>query len=292
MKKTAITIVVIAALIVVGFLLINSNGQPEGDLELTADQRAHIEEKRNLIRVDQPEPLAEVSSPLTISGEARGYWFFEASFSVRIVDANGNELGVHYAEATSDWMTEDFVSFTSELNFDDSRTDTGTLILERANPSGLAENADELRIPVRFGEAVADTEPEMQTVNLYYYNPQADTDDQGNIMCSEAGLVAVEREIPLTQTPLQDTVRLLLEGRVTAAEAAEGVTTEFPLDGLELEGVSRDGDAVTLGFSDPENMTSGGSCRAGILWLQISETALQFDGIEEVDFQPAELFQP
>jgi hypothetical protein len=49
---------------------------------------------------------------------------------------------------------------------------------------------------------------------------------------------------------------------------------------------------LTLEFNDPENKTSGGSCRSGILWAQIKKTAEQFDDVEEVRFQPEELFQP
>ncbi|MGM0653357.1 MAG: flagellar basal-body MS-ring/collar protein FliF, partial [Bacillota bacterium] len=103
---------------------------------------------------------------------------------VSIVDADGNELGAHYATAEGDWMTEDFVPFSSELSFETPTTETGELILERANPSGLEENADEVRIPVQFD---LDDSAEERTVQIYHYNAEKDTDDQGNIMCSDAG---------------------------------------------------------------------------------------------------------
>src|SRR3989338_2065297 len=53
----------------------------------------------NLIRLASPTPNQSVKSPLSVSGEARGYWFFEASFPVRIFDGNGTELGVIPAQA-------------------------------------------------------------------------------------------------------------------------------------------------------------------------------------------------
>ncbi len=133
---------------------------------------------------------------------------------------------------------------------------------------------------------------EVRDVVLYYYNPARDTDAEGNILCSRAGLVSVQREIPVTITPIQDTVRLLLEGELTPAERAQGITTEYPLEGFTLVGANIDGGTLALEFDDPDNMTSGGSCRAGILWFQIEQTALQFDEVESVRFIPEDLFQP
>ena len=109
-------------------------------------------EKQDLVRVDEPRPNTTVSSPLIIRGEARGDWFFEASFPIRLVDENGKELGRSVATAKGEWMTEDFVPFESELNFDAKSASGGMLILEKDNPSGLPENADELSVPVRFGD--------------------------------------------------------------------------------------------------------------------------------------------
>jgi len=47
-------------------------------------------------------------------------------------------------------MTEDFVNFTAELDFAIPDTPRGTLVLEKDNPSGLAENDDSLYIPIKF----------------------------------------------------------------------------------------------------------------------------------------------
>jgi len=245
---------------------------------------------RDLIRVDSPRADEVISSPLTISGAARGMWYFEATFSVRLLDANGNEIPIQpgYIMTENEWMTEDFVSFNTTHTFSLSATDTGTLVFERANPSGLPENADEYRIPVRFDtEAVP-----LRTIQLYYYDSSRDQDENGNIMCSEAGLVPVERSIPMTQTPVQDAVQLLLRGGIKSQERSQGITTEYPLEGLEIMGASRENEVLTLHFNDPDGTTVGGSCRTNILWLQIRETARQFDGVDEVQFQPETLFQP
>ena len=134
--------------------------------------------------------------------------------------------------------------------------------------------------------------PGTRSVSLYYYDSDRDKDPAGNILCSAQGLVAVSRNIPISQTPIQDTVRLLLRGELTAAERAQGITTEYPLAGLTLTAASvRDG-VLTLTFDDPQMKTSGGSCRVGILWAQIEKTALQFDGVTAVRFAPDSMFQP
>lgn len=91
-----------------------------------------------------------MQSPLVVTGEARGTWFFEGSFPVALLDAHGNTLLQTYAQAQGEWMTEDFVPFRSELTFAAPPTATGTLLLEKDNPSGLPEHDDEFRIPVRF----------------------------------------------------------------------------------------------------------------------------------------------
>lgn len=107
-------------------------------------------EKINLIKIDSPRPNAIVTSPLEITGEARGTWYFEASFPVKLFDGNGEQLAAVPAQAQNDWMTEEFVPFKATLEFAAPTTATGTLVLEKDNPSSLPENADSLIVPVRF----------------------------------------------------------------------------------------------------------------------------------------------
>src|SRR3989344_2533369 len=218
----------------------------------------------DLIVLESPFAFEEVSSPLVVKGKARGNWFFEASFPVRLFDDNGKELAVVPAQAKTDWMVTDFVEFEAELNFATPATRKGYLVFETDNPSDLPE----------------------------YANPDNDKDSSGNIMCSRQGLVSVERQISYTAIPIQDAIRLLLQGNLTASELASGITTEFPLQGVELIGASLKNGILTLEFKDPQNKTGGGSCRVGILWFQIEATAKQFEGVEQVRFLPEELFQP
>jgi hypothetical protein len=104
----------------------------------------------NLIRVDTPRPNQVIQSPLVISGQARGMWYFEATFSIRLLDDQGNVLSQSVAQAQSEWTTDQFVPFRAELQFSNPIAKTGKLVLEKSNPSGLVENEDSIKIPLRF----------------------------------------------------------------------------------------------------------------------------------------------
>jgi hypothetical protein len=133
---------------------------------------------------------------------------------------------------------------------------------------------------------------ENQQINLYYYNSKLDTDATGNIACSKKGIVSVSRTIPKTTTPIEDTIRLLLQGKILSDENVQGITSEFPLPEVSLTGLNLENGVLTLSFNDPQNKTSGGSCRSGILWFQIEATAKQFSEVKSVKFTPDSLFQP
>lgn len=102
------------------------------------------------IAVNVPAVGEVISSPLSFSGTARGFWYFEASFPVRIYDANGKELGVGIAQAQDEWMTEDFVPFAGTVEFRTPETPTGTVVFQKDNPSGLPEHDASVEVPVRF----------------------------------------------------------------------------------------------------------------------------------------------
>ena len=102
------------------------------------------------IRVTTISADQRVTSPLTVAGEARGNWYFEASFPVELLDGNGNRLVITPAQAIGEWMTTEFVPFSVSLSFSKPTTATGTLILRNDNPSGLPENDRSISFPVRF----------------------------------------------------------------------------------------------------------------------------------------------
>lgn len=245
-------------------------------------------EELDLIHVVGPTRNATATSPLTITGEARGTWYFEASFPIRLYDAEGELLGTSIAQAEGDWMTENFVSFSSVLSFTPPSTNTGTLVLQKDNPSGLPEHDKEVRIPVTFDIS----KNPKRKVLLYYYNGNKDTDEQGNIECSEKGMVAVERSMPVMMSPIQNTLNMLMQGEVAPEEKAKGITTQFPLENVSVKDISFVGGKLILTFDDPLFKTSGGACRVNILRMQIEKTVKQFDTVKSVQLKPDEAFQP
>lgn len=123
-----------------------------GDRTFTEDIGNELE-KANFIHINSPRPGEVVSSPLTITGEARGYWFFEASFPVFLTDWDGKIIAQGIATAKDEWMTTEFVPYEAKLTFNvdkNSYSNRGTLILKKDNPSGLPEHDDALEIPVVF----------------------------------------------------------------------------------------------------------------------------------------------
>ena len=107
-------------------------------------------EKTDLIQSIFPRPGETIKSPLIATGQARGYWFFEASFPIYVLNDKNEIIGVGFATADDEWMTEDFVPFSVEVHFDAKEAKTGFVVLKKDNPSGLPEHDDELRIPVKF----------------------------------------------------------------------------------------------------------------------------------------------
>ncbi len=106
---------------------------------------------KDLVRVDVPLRGDTVTSPITITGEARGPWFFEATFPIIVVDSNDLIIGEGFAEATGDWMTEEYVPFKAEIKFEDGAAGEGAIVLMKSNASGMPEHDDEFDLPITFG---------------------------------------------------------------------------------------------------------------------------------------------
>jgi hypothetical protein len=151
MSKNKILILVgLFIVIVIGtiaLVMVKPRPSPEWDPPATPTTVGFID---NLIEVKTPLKNATVTSPLVISGNARGAWYFEASAPVELRDANGKVIAQGHVTAQGDWMTEDYVPFTATLTFTKPSTGTGTLVLKNDNPSGLPEHQKELDIPVKF----------------------------------------------------------------------------------------------------------------------------------------------
>ena len=102
------------------------------------------------IKVESPLSGQKITSPLRVTGEARGSWFYEGIFAAVLQDGNRKSVGVGIMKAEGDWMTENFVKFSGEIPYSGQGTEKGTLLLRNDNPSGQPANQKEIRIPIIF----------------------------------------------------------------------------------------------------------------------------------------------
>jgi hypothetical protein len=101
----------------------------------------------DIIQLDLVRPGVTVLPRFTVTGQARGSWYFEGSFPVEVLDADGNQLAIAPAQAEGNWQTEDFVRFSVVLNVGEY-SGPATLVLFKDNPSGLAENDASVSVPI------------------------------------------------------------------------------------------------------------------------------------------------
>jgi len=240
-------------------------------------------EKADLIRVDNPRPNQTIETPLSITGEARGSWFFEANFPIKLYDSNGNLITTAVAQAQDDWMTEEFVPYEVEIDFIAPETRKGVLVLEKANPSGLPENADELRMPVVFNP-----NQEMMTLSVLLNNSEMSSD----FSCGE--VISVERKVPKTEAVGRAALEELLKGP-TKTEKEDGYFTSIN-NGVEIQSLIVEKGIARVDFNEQLEYQVGGSCRVEAIRAQITETLKQFPTINEViisiDARTENILQP
>jgi len=234
------------------------------------------------IVLDKPTAGEEITSPLLVEGRARGTWYFEASFPVKLIDDAGNVLATGIAQAQSDWMTEDFVSFKASLDFKVDTPTAANLVLIKDNPSGLPENDDQMTVPVSLISS------EKMTVNVYFNNSKLDPE----ITCEK--VFPVKREIPKTQAVARAAIEELLKGP-TDKEKQEGYSTVIN-DEVKVQSLVIDKGIAKIDFNKQLEFQVGGSCRVSAIAHQITETLKQFPTIKDViisiDGRTEDILQP
>lgn len=98
----------------------------------------YVNASSDLIRVTTPPPGAVTGKEFKVMGQARGNWFFEASFPIEVLDKDGKKIAVGIAQAQGEWMTTNFVPFSADIKIPDSYIGPATLVLHKDNPSGEA----------------------------------------------------------------------------------------------------------------------------------------------------------
>ncbi|MFZ2886478.1 MAG: Gmad2 immunoglobulin-like domain-containing protein [Minisyncoccia bacterium] len=100
------------------------------------------------IVVTLPTPGTKVSGSFTISGKARGNWYFEANFPFELRGSNNQVLLQLPMQAMGDWMTPEFVPFYTQVTLPLGYKGPATLVLRNDNASGLPEHDKSVSIPL------------------------------------------------------------------------------------------------------------------------------------------------
>jgi len=151
MLAIALFIIIVLGVIILFMLPSGANAPTNNNTSTTTPTGAGAAGIADLISVTFPTKGAEISNPVTITGTARGMWYFEASFPVEILDESGTSIAMVPAQAQGEWMTENFVPFSVTVSFPAQPAGSrGTLILHKDNPSGEPERDQSVIIPITF----------------------------------------------------------------------------------------------------------------------------------------------
>ena len=220
------------------------------------------------IVINNPKTNQEISSPLIITGEATGPWYFEANFNAELLDGDGDSLGMAILIAQDEWMTENFVPFKGRLNFIKPQTPTGILRFLSSNPSGLPEHQKQFDVPIKFSQA------ETITVKAFFNNNNLDPE----VTCVK--VFPVERHISKTEGVARAALEELLSG-TTIEESTQGYLTSIN-SGVKIQSLTIIDGVARVDFDEQLEFQMGGSCRVSAIRAQIEETLKQFPTIEEV----------
>lgn len=294
--------IIIIILVIWGLSSLGGSDSPVGEA-IDLDQTTEIS-------VSEPAADDVVESPLTVKGEAVGSWFFEANFPVKLVDSEGNELADTFASTEDDWQTDEMVPFEAVIEFTAGDTATGFLLFGQANPSGLPENEEWVRLPVRFAapetettDTTDDTTTDDSQTTETTVTPPTTSGSQTNVTpttvastmpvkvflikesttgeasnnCAE--VFASTRQVPRTVRVATAALNELVQGPNTN-ELAQGLMTALPPN-VRLSTLIISSGIALADFS-PELKEVAGACRVTAIRAQITETLKQFPSVQSV----------
>ena len=151
----------------------------------------------------------------------------------------------------------------------------GKLILEKDNPSGLPEHADELIIPVYFKEA-PETSQKFMTVKIFL----SDSRFAGEPYFDCSRTIAVERQVPQTLAVARTAVEALLRG-ATEEEINQGFVSSIN-SGARIQSLIIENGVAKVDFDEQLEFQVGGSCRVAAIRAQITQTLKQFPTVNDV----------
>ncbi|MFH1049060.1 MAG: GerMN domain-containing protein [Patescibacteria group bacterium] len=141
--------------------------------------------------------------------------------------------------------------------------------MEKDNPSGLPENADELKIPVKYEAGV-----EGMTVKAYFNNSNMDPE----FSCNK--VFPVERLVPKTQAVGRAALGELLKG-VMESEKNAGFFTSIN-SGVKIQILTIENGIAKVDFDERLEFQAGGSCRVAAIRAEITETLKQFPTVKDI----------
>lgn len=136
------------------------------------------------------------------------------------------------------------------------------------NRTGLPENADEAKIPIKF--AITDK----IAVKVFFNNSNLDPE----FSCNK--VFPVERQTPTTQAIARAGLEQLFGGP-TETEKSQGFITSLP-PGVKIQRLVIENGVAQVDFNEALEYQVGGSCRVSAIRAQITETLKQFSTVREV----------
>ncbi|MDO8581959.1 MAG: GerMN domain-containing protein [bacterium] len=265
MKKSIIAVLLVIVVLGVGIVVVRLSKNTPVVNALSESKTT----EESPVRISTLKAGDTIESPLLIEGVARGTWFFEASFPVRLVDADGKTLALEPVQAEGEWMTENFVPFHKTLRFQVEKEGPGTLVFEKDNPSGLPKNDDAVRIPVQLKKSGG------TMVKAFFGNRITDP----NVLNCDR-VYPVERVVPKTQAVARAALEEMFAGP-TLLEGQAGYFTAMN-DGVKIQKLSIANGTAFVDFDETLEAQVGGSCRVTIIRAQIKETLKQFPTVKNV----------
>ncbi len=264
MSKIINIIAVFIMLVAMGILvLLNAGKNPEPQSSPSPTPTTSDE-----IILTSPQANQIVSSPIIIEGTARGYWFFEASFPVKLLDDKRQEIAAHYVQATSDWMTTDFVPFKGELVYNAIATTSAILVLQKDNPSGLPENDKSIEIPIIISPT------DSMEINVFFNNSDLDPE----FSCNK--VFPIKRIVPKTSAIARVAIEELLKGPTQNEITDKFFTSINP--NVKIQKLTIENGVAKIDFDEQIEFQVGGSCRVSAIRSQITETLKQFSSVKQV----------
>lgn len=136
------------------------------------------------------------------------------------------------------------------------------------------------------------TDENMNVRSVKFYLADTSNDSNGS-ECFADGSVRREMTNPDVDTVIEELISLVLTTEETGKGLKNGFDDEVKsTENLTIKEIISNDDRVVVNFDDPDNFTSGGSCRVELLKDQLIQTLQDFKNVPTVEIGPEELFQP